>query len=200
MSHSQSLPEEQTQAAVSDNEQLSGSHLKLQGPRLELSSLRLLMECTPGQTAAAVQTARNTGTTALFYTWELQSQSNREGPQRFLLSDQKGVILPGASRDFRCQESYAFCTAHMYMQQILSWHRLLLPDKHRAGAGLCHAKSNSPAASADCWLSPCLQLPVCAWRRAGHVRLTVAAAHSAPPRTPASAGHCQGGGSGGGHP
>ena len=103
MSHSQSLPKEQTQAAVSDNEQLSGPHLKLQGPRLELTSLRLLMECTPGQTAATVQTARNTGTTALFYTWELQSQSNREGPQRFLLSDQKGMILPGASRDFRCQ-------------------------------------------------------------------------------------------------
>ncbi len=96
-------------------------HLDLQGPRLELSSLRLLMECPPGQTAAAVQTARNTGTTALFYTWELQSQSNREGPQRFLLSDQKGGILPGASKDFRWQQSSAFCVAHMCMQQLLSW-------------------------------------------------------------------------------
>ena len=185
-------------------------HVDLQGPRLELSSLRLLMECPPGQTAATVQTARNTGTTALFYTWELQSQSNRKGPQRFLLSDQKGMILPGASKDFRCQQSSMYCTAHMYMQQTLScplryllratWHGLLLLDTLRADADMCHAMLNSPAAPADCSPSPRLQLPICAWRRAGHVCLTVAAAHSAPLRTPANAGHCQGGGSGSRHP
>ena len=115
-------------------------HLNLQGPRLELSSLRLLMECPPGQTAATVLTARNTGTTALFYTWELQSLSNREGPQRFLLSDQKGMILPGAFKDFRCQQSSA-CTPHMYMQQILSC-PLQLSTTADMGQACC------------CWTSP----------------------------------------------
>ncbi len=106
----------------------AAQQLPKQGPHLEAATERLPFFCLPGCSQSATLPVRNLGTAAVYYSWSSVrmgvgssaisgsggssnsdssgssaiSGSGRRDEQRFYQPDQKGVILPGDLKEFRC--------------------------------------------------------------------------------------------------
>jgi hypothetical protein len=70
------------------------------GPSLDFESRRVLLECTLGKLATSTIEARNSGSTALYYTWNKIAKPNvlgkkEDGVQRLWFAAKPGVVLPG---------------------------------------------------------------------------------------------------------
>eukprot|EP01116_Phalansterium_solitarium_P007256 TRINITY_DN1982_c0_g1_i1.p1 TRINITY_DN1982_c0_g1~~TRINITY_DN1982_c0_g1_i1.p1 ORF type:complete len:868 (-),score=315.35 TRINITY_DN1982_c0_g1_i1:74-2677(-) len=77
------------------------------GPQVAFTDTELLFDTTPDQTQRHVVTARNTGSTAIYYTWVRVVEDNPleivhadDSEERFFFSDTDGVLLPGETRPF----------------------------------------------------------------------------------------------------
>ena len=75
------------------------------GPDLTFESRRVLLECTCGKIASGTVSARNTGSTALYFTWRKLEKPNvigkkPDGVQRLWFAAKGGVVLPGRSVTF----------------------------------------------------------------------------------------------------
>ena len=75
------------------------------GPDLTLESRRVLLECTCGKIASGTVSARNSGSTALYYTWRKLAKPNvlgkkDDGMTRLWFAAKGGVVLPGRSVTF----------------------------------------------------------------------------------------------------
>ncbi len=75
------------------------------GPDLTFESRRVMLECTCGKIASGTVSARNSGSTALYYTWRKLEKPNvigkkPDGVQRLWFAAKGGVVLPGRTVTF----------------------------------------------------------------------------------------------------
>ena len=75
------------------------------GPDLHFESRRVLLECTCGKIASSTVSARNNGSTALYYTWRKLEKPNvlgkkKDGVTRLWFAAKGGSVLPGRSVTF----------------------------------------------------------------------------------------------------
>ena len=90
------------------------------GPKLHFETSRVLLECTCGKLSSSTLTARNSGSTALYYTWRKIEKpnvlrKNIDGIQRFFFAG-KPVCHPGFlhhlhSVTWQCCSSVCCCAA-----------------------------------------------------------------------------------------